>query len=233
MVSIIKLDTVDSTNRFAKQYNEKKHLLTIVADTQTGGRGRVGREFYSYNGGLYMSVIIDPSEINVPFHIVTPAAALAVRNTLVEYGVIQAKIKWVNDIYLDGKKICGILTEAKSEDNKIDRIVVGIGINLFSENTRFPEELQVKAGYVKIDANKESVAQKIAEKLGDYLKKTKEKIAEEYGRELLYLGQRVTLTDYSENTQIAAKVLGINEDCFLKIEFDDKTVKYLSSGEIV
>ena len=233
MVKIIKLDKVDSTNKFAKQYREKTHLLTIIADTQTGGRGRMGREFYSYKGELYMSVIVDPSKINVPFHIVTPAAALAVKNTLVEFGVLRPKIKWVNDVYLDGKKICGILTEGVTEKSKITRLVVGIGINLGFSNVEFPEEIKNKAGFVKLNASKEIIAEKIAEKLGEYLIKNKLEIAEEYGKELMYLGERVTLTDYKENKQINAKVQGINEDCFLKIELDDRTVKYLSSGEII
>lgn len=233
MINIIKLDTVDSTNKLAMQYEDKSHLLTIIADNQTNGRGRMGREFYSYSGGIYMSVIVDTAKLNVPLHIVTPAAALAVKNTLVECGASQARIKWVNDIYLDGKKICGILTEAKSEDNKIERIVVGIGINLEFVNVEFPEEIKNKAGFVKIAERKESVAEKIAEKLGQYLLKSKNEIAEEYGKDLMYLGERITLTDYKENKQIKATVLGINEDCFLKIELDDKTVKYLSSGEIL
>ena len=193
----------------------------------------MGRDFYSYNGGLYMSVILDPEYVKIPLHIITPAAALAVRNTLVKYGVKGAKIKWVNDIYLENKKICGILTEAKTEDSKIERIVVGIGINLFFEEAEFPDYLKGKADFVKVVADKATVAKTVVKKLGNYLNKTQKVIADEYGKDLLYIGESVEVSDYSENKKISAKVLGINEDCFLKIELADGTTKLLSSGEII
>ena len=233
VIETVHLKSVDSTNKYAMNICEKKHLLTVLSDIQTAGRGRIGRAFFSYFGGLYMSVIVDPLMIGLPYHIITPAAALAVKKTLVECGVNEARIKWVNDIYLHDKKVCGILTEAKTDNNSIERIVVGIGLKIRTFNTVFPEEIQTKAGFVSVAKDREYIAKRIAENLGVLLNEDKQKIADEYGKNIMYIGETVGVCDYKENKTYRAKILGVNDDCFLKAELDDGSVRYLSSGEII
>lgn len=233
-IEILHYDCVDSTNKTAMLHGERKHLLTFVSDTQTQGRGRMGRSFFSYNGGLYMSVILDPLSINIPYHLCTPAAALAVKQAVEAYGVKNTQIKWVNDILLDNKKICGILTEGKTENNRVERIVVGIGINLSDVGVSFPEDIKNKAGYAFCNADNVTLAAEIVRNLGKLCKGKREDIVSQYSKELAYVGESVTVTDYSNNnSKIKGKILGVNEDCYLKLELPDKTVKLLSSGEII
>ena len=106
-VRILHYESLESTNKTAAELCEWEHLDTVVADTQTLGRGRFGRAFYS-GCGLYMSVIVDPLKIQAEIQNCTPAAALAVVDALESVGIDRLKIKWVNDILLDSKKICGI-----------------------------------------------------------------------------------------------------------------------------
>lgn len=233
-IEILHYDCVDSTNKVAFEYQDNKHLLTILSDTQTNGRGRMGRDFYSYNGGLYMSVILEPRKIQIPFHICTPTAALAVLDTLEMYGVCNCELKWVNDILLDGRKICGILTECRTENNEIERIVVGIGINISESDIEFPEDIKQKAGTVNINDNRKNIACSITKQLGNYLSLDVHEIVSEYEKRLNSIGKIITVTDYADNyKRITGKVIGITDDCFLKIELSDKTTKIISSGEII
>ena len=110
----------------------------ILAHRQSAGRGRLGRSFFSENG-LFMSVIIAPEKITFSPSLLTSVAAVAVCRTLRDRE-FDIGIKWVNDLYYQGKKVCGILTEAVSNGNNILGYVIGIGINL--ENGKFPEDLK-------------------------------------------------------------------------------------------
>ena len=105
-INILHFPSLDSTNRFALDKETSEHLLTIVADSQTGGRGRLGRSFFSPESGLYMSVILDPENIKCSLSLCTSAAAVAVREALENIGICDVKIKWVNDLLLEGKKLC-------------------------------------------------------------------------------------------------------------------------------
>ena len=233
-INILHFESVDSTNKVALNLEDWSHLLTIVADNQECGRGRLGRSFFSYDGGLYMSVIIDPQKISVPFHICTPAAALAVVNCLEKYGLENAQIKWVNDVLVNGKKICGILTESRSESGEIDRLVVGIGINLENTKITFPDEIKEKADFAKCKVDKLTLASDIACALGELLLKEQSKIVEEYSANLAWEGQNAMVTDYSQNNkQINGKIVGVTNDCFLRLELPDKSIITLSSGEII
>ncbi len=125
--------------------------LTIVAGEQTGGRGRRGRSFHSPAGtGLYMSVLLRPSLPPTEAVQLTACAAVAAAEAIESLSGGQAEIKWVNDILLRGKKVCGILTEAAMdvESGALDYAVVGVGINVRTPEGGFPEELRDIAGAV-------------------------------------------------------------------------------------
>ena len=148
--------TIDSTNAKAKllAVQNAEHGTTIIAEEQTKGRGRFGRDFFSpSDSGIYMSIILKP-ELNIENSVlITSAAAVVVCNAIEKFTNVSPKIKWVNDIFIGDKKVCGILTEAVTnfESGMLDCVVVGIGINVKTRNEEFPLELQNTAGSIFID----------------------------------------------------------------------------------
>jgi BirA family biotin operon repressor/biotin-[acetyl-CoA-carboxylase] ligase len=142
---VVVLQEVPSTNGEAMGLAAEgaPHGTLVLAEHQTAGKGRRGKSFFSPQGaGLYMSLLLKPK---VPYPVkITVAAAVAVCRVLEQYAKSQPKIKWVNDIYLDGKKAVGILTEAfmDLESFQSQNVVLGIGINLTPPEGGYPEELQ-------------------------------------------------------------------------------------------
>ena len=137
---IVQLDTVDSTNTYAKQLarNGAPHGTVVLANHQTGGRGRLGRRFSSPAGlGIYASVILRYDVLLERLLLLTPVMAEAARRAVVHVTGLQPSIKWINDLVLDGKKLCGILTELGQ-----GFVVVGIGINCNQRPSDFPPELR-------------------------------------------------------------------------------------------
>ena len=132
--SITVLKEVDSTNTYLKNAAEKgeKDGSVIIAETQTAGRGRIGRNFYSDKGGLYMSILIRPDMPTERSLFITTGTAVAVSKAIEKTSGKSVGIKWVNDIFIGGKKVCGILTEGTSnfETGQLQYAVVGIGINV-------------------------------------------------------------------------------------------------------
>jgi len=146
-------ETVDSTNNVLKRKvkdNYNKNLVAVSAH-QSKGKGRLGRVWES-NEGLYMSYLIRPDIMPLEAAIFTQIAAAAVVKTFETISELDIKIKWPNDIVVNGKKICGILTELNAELNKVHYLIVGIGINLNQEV--FNEDLQDIATSYKIETGK-------------------------------------------------------------------------------
>lgn len=147
-MDIIRLDTVDSTNTYAKQLARQgaPHGTVVLADHQTCGRGRLGRNFSSPTGmGVYCSVILRPACPPQALLHLTAMMAEAARRAIVETTGLSPMIKWVNDLILDGKKVCGILTELEATPQKTDFAVVGVGINCCQTGEDFPPELREMA----------------------------------------------------------------------------------------
>ncbi len=233
-VDILHYKNIDSTNRVAGVLPSATHLMTVVSDSQTTGRGRMNRQFFSYEGGLYMSVILDSKKIKCGLGLCTSAAALAVKDTLEKNGVRNLQIKWVNDILLNRKKVCGILTEAKTVNGEINRVIVGIGINLNKPQNNFPEEIKEKAEYIGFKGDKLTLAAEIAGNLGKYIELNKSEISSRYADNMAFVGERMTVTDYSKNnTKLTGKIVGIDNDCFLSLQLDNGQIITLSSGEII
>ncbi|RRD63336.1 biotin--[acetyl-CoA-carboxylase] ligase [Fretibacterium sp. OH1220_COT-178] len=174
---IICLASVGSTNTYAKELalSGAEHGTLIVADSQTAGRGRRGRSFFSPAGtGLYMSLILRPHVEMERFVLVTVAAAVAVCRTIESLTEASPRIKWVNDVFLEGqdgaeRKICGILTEAVSdvESGSVETVVVGIGLNV--KTKAFAPELRDVAGSLSSETvRRDCLAAGIAERLMKY-----------------------------------------------------------------
>ena len=164
MADIVWLDSTTSTNLVVKEANGL--LDGAVAFSQTQGRGRLGRTFHSPYGGIYMSFLVRGDAVSLSQDLVTARAAVAVKRALLEVAGVKAGIKWVNDLYLDGRKVCGILTEACPFG-----AVVGIGINWDTPSDAFPEDLRDKAGSVFKDVRPLSEKRLFAEKVREHLKK--------------------------------------------------------------
>ncbi len=225
-MNIINFSQIDSTSTYARQNAASLPLPSlIIADCQSAGRGRRGNSFYSPEGtGLYMTLLF---EIQKDLSLITPAAALAVCKALNEFFGIDAKIKWVNDVFLNGKKICGILSECYIVNGK-KLIAVGVGINLTTAD--FPDSLP-NAGSVGQSCNKTLLAEKISKYILEYANSPDdERVADEYEKHLFIIGKQIKF--YENNKEFFAVVKGINSQCNLIVDLADGTNKALSSGEI-
>lgn len=218
---------IDSTNNEAKKRarNGEKMPQLICAESQSAGRGRLGRSFYSPDGtGLYMSLAFEVKTDMADALSVTSAAAVAAAEAIEELSEAKCLIKWVNDIYSGGRKVCGILTEAVYGQRNI--IVVGIGINCTTEV--FPDDIKDRAGSIgKLDRN--ILAALISEKLLRYAKDICSRCwIDDYRKRSMVLGKDIT---YTENG-IARKAKAISIDDNGGLVVDDGEIRTLSTGEI-
>lgn len=232
---------IDSTNQEAKKLLMDKDIpegTVLIAEEQTDGRGRFQRKFFSpLNKGIYMSVILRPNiELSKAINITT-ATAVSVCRAIESLTKKRPKIKWVNDIFLEDKKICGILTEATGnfESGRVENVVIGIGINFKTEERDFPEEIRKTASSIfQGERAKVTRNQMIAEILNElfYLCKNLEdkNIMKEYKVLSLVLGREVTfLKNNKLNKGIA---IDITENGALVVKYEDGAIDYLNSGEI-
>lgn len=223
-INTLIFESLNSTSTYAAENADSLPMPSlIIANEQTAGRGRRGKSFFSPGGsGLYMTLVFNASD----FELLTPCAAVAVCSALEELGA-EPQIKWVNDVFIDGRKICGILTERFSRGER-EFISIGIGINLTTLD--FPEEL-IHAGSVGIACDKPTLAKEIARRILKYVEcRNDEEIIDEYKKRLFILGKSIAYT--KTNTEYTATVLGINRQCNLVVRRSDSTEEVLSSGEI-
>ena len=204
---------------------------------QTAGRGRRGREFYSPKGsGIYLSVILEPKGTLEGSLLITTAAATAVYKAVKEVCGVKLGIKWVNDLYKDNRKVCGILTEAVTdfESGNIEFAIVGIGLNLYVEQEQFPKELQEIAGGIYEDEQSSRTADRnrLAAQIVNYLlEETRElKLSEEYVEHNIVPGNEITITDNKSSR--SARALAICPDGKLLVQETDGTQSKLAFGEI-
>ena len=151
-INKIILEETTSSNDYCKALSkETKEDTLVIALSQTNGKGRLSRSFFSPKGsGIYLSLLLHPGLNAEECTKITTTAAVAAAESIDVISGKKSKIKWVNDIYLDGKKVAGILTEAgfSSATEKVEYAVMGIGVNLFNPKGGFPEDIKNKAGSV-------------------------------------------------------------------------------------
>lgn len=149
--NVIRVPIIGSTNDFLKEnWQAFPHGTVVVADVQTAGRGRFNRLWHSPEGGLWFSILFKPKKRVRP-NFYTKLCAISIVRALKRMK-IDAKLKWPNDVYVDGKKLAGILTETVFEEEQIRAVIVGIGLNV---NNEIPQELKAKATSLKILAGEE------------------------------------------------------------------------------
>lgn len=233
------LQSVTSTNTVAKELAGQgaKVGTVIIAREQTEGRGRMGRTFYSPDStGIYFSIILRPTLNLEDSLLITTATAVAVAKAIESVSGKIAKIKWVNDIFVEGKKVCGILTEASLnfENGCLEYAVVGIGINIITKD--FPQDIHLVAGSVFTDKPDNTpisslLVAEILNNMADCMNSiTDKKYLEEYRSRSFLIGQEILVL--KGNTSIKAKAVDIDEKARLVVEYMDKTVEALSSGEV-
>jgi BirA family biotin operon repressor/biotin-[acetyl-CoA-carboxylase] ligase len=255
---ILILRSIDSTNNEAKRIisdagsaDAVPYGTVIIAEEQTAGRGRRGRAFVSpASGSLYMSFILAPAErAGAPF-MVTIMAAVAVCEAIEELsGISRAPgsdakpqshrplIKWVNDIFVGGRKICGILTEAISdvESGSIESIVLGIGININVPQKTFPKELRQTAGSLMLDPGERNrfAAALVSHVTAGY-EKLREGVSpiEEYRSRSLVIGREITVLAAKSGTGRTATAREILDDGGLLVEYEDGSTQVLRTGEV-
>lgn len=226
-------DSIDSTNSRLKELalNGAPEGTLVIADAQTAGRGRLGRSFVSEKGrGVYMSVLLRPDCRADEAPGLTANAAAAVCRALDRFGV-NAQIKWVNDVFLGGRKICGILCEsAVGSDGRLSYAVIGVGLNVLGDG--FPPEIRDIAGSVQSQSGlvlpREKLCSEIYRELKDMYSAWKKDPAcyiEDYRRRSLLTGKSVRIGNET------AAVLGISDDFGLTVSTHGG-VKILRCGEV-
>ena len=237
---VLYCDTIDSTNTKAQELAEKGYPsgTLVVADKQESGKGRRGRSWVSPSGtGIFMTLMIKPDINPNNASMLTLVAALAVAKAITSVTGEEALIKWPNDIVVNGKKVCGILTEMNAQFDYINHIVVGIGINVHNES--FPEEISQMASSLMIEAGGKRFhrAQIIAETMSyfeqyyDTFLKTQDlsALVREYDELLVNRNKSVRVLDPKE--PFDGKAMGITPKGELIVDTWESR-KLVSSGEV-
>ena len=210
----------------------REEISLLIADKQTAGKGSKGRSFFSPEGtGCYMSFLLRPEIRPEECTLLTTIAAVATAQAIEKVTDKKADIKWVNDIYIDGKKTAGILTEgAFINKDKINYAIVGIGINLTVPEGGFPEEIKDIAGALGTDEiRNELIAEIINSFIYYYRRLPDNSYITQYRKRLFFLGQQITVTQ--GDTSFTATAVDVDNMCRLIIERNGER-QLLNAGEI-
>lgn len=212
--------------------------LTIIANKQTKGRGRIGRTFHSpADTGIYMSILLRPKCLKPEDAVkITTLAAVAACEAIEEVSGKNAAIKWVNDIFMNGLKVCGILTEGAMslENGNLDYAILGIGFNAYEPEGGFEDDIKGIAGSIfdkkQADAKNKLIASFLNKFMEGYLTDNLNNYVERYKEKSFVIGLDVNVI--SPISTRPARAIDIDEQCRLVVEFEDGTIEHLASGEI-
>lgn len=239
-VAIQVRDTVSSTNTVVKELAEQggREGMVVVAEHQLQGKGRLGRSFYSPRAsGLYMSLLLRPAFSPEESLSITTAAAVAVAQAIDRVTGGLAKIKWVNDVYLRGRKVCGILTEASVdfESGGLNYAVLGIGVNIQEPPGGFPAEVREVAGAIFQEAPPPGarawLAGEILNRFFEYYRQLPQRaFMTEYRLRSLLTGMDITFRQGGSTWE--GRVLGVDEEARLVVRLEDGKEKRFGAGEV-
>jgi len=232
---------LESTNTTAKQLASSgtEHGTIIIADHQTAGRGRYNRSFFSPPGnGIYISFILRPTRRNCTPALLTMYAAVAVCEAIEVTTGKTPKIKWVNDIFLNERKICGILTEASTdfENGGVHWAVIGTGINFSTPSTGFPKDLENIAGSIFSDCKPTTTRNQLVAEVTNRILNfdaacfSDDIVIDKYRKRLMMLGKRVIVTGLEEPFEATA--IDVDGSGHLIVKKDSGEVLSLSAGEV-
>lgn len=236
--SIRIVDSIDSTNTELKKLAQgrEREFSVLIANTQKKGRGRREKEFHSKKGGLYFSILLRPRLKPKDSLMITTLSAVAICEAIERVFYKYCKIKWVNDILLDGKKVAGILTEASinMENMETEYVVLGIGVNISTDKNSFPSEIKNKAGTI-LDSEKAGARNSLmAEFLiifDSYYQNIK--LREHmpiYEKKSILLNKKISYI--INGVKKSGKCIGISNDAKLIIKDNNSSTILLESGEV-
>lgn len=234
-------ESVDSTQKIAHRlaYEDVPEGTMVIAEEQLSGKGRMARKWYSPKyTGIWMSIILRPNIPPPKAPQLTLIAAVAVVQTIQELTKLTPQIKWPNDILINGKKVTGILTELLAEADRINAIIIGIGINVNQQLEDYPEELRDIATSLSIEAGAKlerahfikTMLLKLEQLYLLYLEKGFYPIKLLWESYAISIGKNITARTLSGS--IHGQALGINEDGVLMIEDSSGTIHYVYSADI-
>ena len=240
--SILCLDTVDSTNSYLKNMalSGAQTGQVVIANSQSSGRGRLGRSFTSSEGkGIYMSYLFRPDCSPAEISNITAWTAVAVSRAIDRITGLSCGIKWVNDLVIENKKVCGILTEMslEAESGRVQHVIIGIGVNVHYKDTDFPEEIRDIAASLSSFSEKEISRSALAAAIIEEIDKMiclwplalKEYLGE-YRERCISTEKEVYLIKNGENTRAFSEK--IDDDFSLIVRYQDGTTDKVSSGEV-
>lgn len=236
-VNIIIYDTASSSSTIAKELaiQGEKEFTTVIVKRQTNGRGRLGSSFISNSeNGLYMSIILRPNLSPDRCIDITTLAAVSVLEAIEETSNTSPSIKWINDIYINEKKVCGILTEAAFDGTKTSYVIVGIGVNITPPENGFDDTIKdIATSIYEKDAPKgykELLCAKIIDKLIYHYSKIEEKsYMSKYKEKSNILGKEVDV--YRGNDIIKGIAIDINDNAALVVKTENGEICVFNSGE--
>lgn len=249
---VLYFDSLDSTNNYARKLAAEgcSDGISIIAGQQTAGKGRLGRSWISPpDKGIYISIVLKPPLAPAETPIFTLAAAVAVANAISEATGMEAGIKWPNDLIIEGRKVCGILLEMSSEADRVNYIILGIGINYSQNKEDFPEELRNRAISLKAAAisridnigvtvgpgfSRLSVVRSILRELDDVtqlvITDNNAKVLEMWRNKSVTLGREVSFK--IKDTEYTGTAADITADGRLLVACHDGIRRELLSGEV-
>ncbi len=227
-------DNISSTNDKAREFAGKgQYNLVITAKKQGKGRGRFGREWSSGHGGLYMTILLKEESIDKVKYL-TFIASMAVAKSILDFCSLKAKVKWPNDVLVNGKKVCGILTETVF--GKENYAMVGAGVNVNNEN--FPVSIKNKATSLKLETGKTYNLEKFSQKVINhfsslysyYTNNSYGKIIGLWKKYSHTLGKRVRAETL--HGAFVGEAIGVDEDCSLILKLDNGDIKKITEADI-
>ena len=233
---------VASTNTVAKflSMNNIENGSVVISERQTKAKGRSGKSWESPLGGIWLSIILNPNVDYSKLPLITLATGVAVAKTLERIGVENPEIKWPNDIIINDKKVCGILTEAVTKFNTIENVIIGVGIDANLNLADFPEELQDGTTTLQIELGRAGNENLLIgmfleefEKIANlFIEEKYENILKEWRKRSYTIGKIVEVRE-PFNTYYDAYVLGIGKEGALVVEKIDGTLEKVISGECI
>lgn len=239
--NIIHFDSVESTNSIAKKIGDSNeaHGSIVISEEQTSGRGRLGRSWISpKHKGIWMSIILKPDLNPVDAVNLTQTAAAAVIKATEELG-IKTLVKWPNDIVINNKKVCGILTEMNAELTRINYVVVGLGINVNIDESEFPDDIKDIATSLKIQTGIPVNRQELTARILNNFENLYTKFTDENNIEAsisicrensAVIGRDVLIINREKSME--AHVIDIDNDGKLLVKYPDGRLEHIISGEI-
>ena len=228
-----------STNDLAKELAGKgvEEGTLVVAETQTHGKGRLGRRWISPRGGIWFSVILRPAVGSKDAPKIVFMAALAIAKTIRKMLRLTAKTKWPNDVLVHNKKVCGLLAETSISDDNINFVVLGIGINANVDTNAFPKELTGSLTSLKKEAKREIPREEFLQALlkemehyyNDFTRGRFARILEEWKSLTDMIGKDVEVVSFDERFE--GKAIDVDQDGALIVRLEDETIKRVFSAD--